>query len=283
MLVNPSSNSIMLSFTNQPDEFTVKNLFSIIEVCSYTTIKHNLINLKENTYNSDEVIIMYVFKGQGLISVNERTYGVKTNDICILDNKEKILISNNDWGVNYIIVKSNSFKNILLNSINGTEVFSLKNRTKFHHILDQIHNNHFSKPNTKIHLSYLLGSLLDLINNEVNVISTKQEDPITKAILECINIIENNFGTNLRVSEIADQLGFNLSYFTRKFTEKITIPPYQYLLTRRIDHAKYLLVSTSKKVSEILEICGFQNETNFYYVFKKKVAITPKEYRKAHI
>ena len=57
-------------------------------------------------------------------------------------------------------------------------------------------------------------------------------------------------------------------------------PSFEYLLTKRINNAKFLLTATDKSFSDIAYNSGFSSQTYMTYVFKKKTSCTPMQYKK---
>ena len=56
--------------------------------------------------------------------------------------------------------------------------------------------------------------------------------------------------------------------------------PRQYVTKMKIDYAKELLMINRYNISEIAELCGFENVYYFSNVFKKQVGISPIAYIK---
>ena len=52
------------------------------------------------------------------------------------------------------------------------------------------------------------------------------------------------------------------------------------MISKRIDMAQALLLSTDEAVLDIAFQCGFNNSTNFNRAFKKITGISPTEYRR---
>ncbi len=55
--------------------------------------------------------------------------------------------------------------------------------------------------------------------------------------------------------------------------------PVKYITQLRVEKAKELLITNRYKVSEIAEMCGFENVYYFSNVFKKQVGVSPKTYK----
>ena len=57
----------------------------------------------------------------------------------------------------------------------------------------------------------------------------------------------------------------------------------QYVIKKRIDRARYLIITTDKKISTIASECGFNDMSYFAKQFKRIVGISPKEYKKGAV
>ena len=57
------------------------------------------------------------------------------------------------------------------------------------------------------------------------------------------------------------------------------MPPVKYVTMLKLDKAKELLITGHYTISEIVEICGFENIYYFSTVFKKHFGVSPKNYR----
>ena len=72
----------------------------------------------------------------------------------------------------------------------------------------------------------------------------------------------------------------NLSFrrFGELFKENYSITPNRYIIHRRIEYAKTLLVSKLFTVEQIAEMCGFSDVYYFSKVFKKLTGIAPSKW-----
>ena len=90
----------------------------------------------------------------------------------------------------------------------------------------------------------------------------------------------NNFKDNPSLEKTAAISGYSPNYFSKIFTELTGKGYVDFLNTLKVTHAKMLLSSTDKTVSEIAFTCGFSSLSNFYRVFKNELSIAPLDYRK---
>ena len=77
--------------------------------------------------------------------------------------------------------------------------------------------------------------------------------------------------------------GLSYSYFKKLFIEKYGMPPVKYVNKLKINRACELLISNRFTVSEISEMCGFENTYYFSTVFKNYMGVSPKQFSKENI
>ena len=84
----------------------------------------------------------------------------------------------------------------------------------------------------------------------------------------------------ISVQDVASAVSLSPSHFSRQFKARTGYSPYEYIVLRRIDKAKYLLTSTKQSVGEIAYATGYNSEENFSHSFQKHVGISPGLFRK---
>ena len=67
----------------------------------------------------------------------------------------------------------------------------------------------------------------------------------------------------------------------RIFKKAFGVTPYAYLLSKKIDFSKKLLISTNLSISQIADKLCFADEYYFSNIFKNKVGVAPSAYRKS--
>ena len=82
------------------------------------------------------------------------------------------------------------------------------------------------------------------------------------------------------VQDAAATVSLSPSHFSRQFKARTGYSPYEYIVLRRIDKAKYMLASTELSVKEIAYATGYNSEENFIHSFRKNVGVAPGIFRK---
>ncbi len=98
---------------------------------------------------------------------------------------------------------------------------------------------------------------------------------------ECIDYITS------RISKVSVKIlseRFNMPpnlfcYYFRKVTGKTFK---RFILEKRLELAKFMLLNTEKRVSEIASKLGYSDTSNFTHFFKRLTGMSPAEYKKRH-
>lgn len=103
---------------------------------------------------------------------------------------------------------------------------------------------------------------------------------LLETILSCMQ--EHLSDTGVSLEFIAGSCGVSASYLVRYFKNCMNMTPMQYVDSLRMDIARNLLTTTTQSLRQIVEQCGYLDESNFARKFKKIEGITPMNYRKVN-
>lgn len=87
---------------------------------------------------------------------------------------------------------------------------------------------------------------------------------------------------NLSVAGLAEHMGITSSYLSIFFRKETGVNVSSYITITRIEKACYLLKTTGSKISIIATEVGYTDYRYFTKVFKKKIGLTPSQYRELH-
>lgn len=107
----------------------------------------------------------------------------------------------------------------------------------------------------------------------------RPRDP-NDSIAQAIRYMNQHLLEPLSVQQVAQAVNLSASHFSRQFKARTGYSPYEYIVLRRIDRAKYLLTSTRQSIKEIAYQIGYNSEENFIHSFQKHVGISPGLFRK---
>ena len=102
---------------------------------------------------------------------------------------------------------------------------------------------------------------------------------VTQQINKAKIIIREHFLEKLTPESIAEQVCMGYSRFRHVFKEDTGCSPAQYIQKLKIQKSKELLTYTILSSQQIAYEVGFQNPDYFCRIFKKKIGLTPIDYR----
>lgn len=98
-----------------------------------------------------------------------------------------------------------------------------------------------------------------------------------------LNYIEVNYRSDITIEKIADVCGFSCSHFMKFFKNSMGSSFTSYLNDYRLSMAARLLLSSDDNIIDVAADCGYENLSYFNRIFKKKYGVTPSLYRKSSI
>ena len=103
-----------------------------------------------------------------------------------------------------------------------------------------------------------------------------------KNIERAVAYIDEYFFTEIDLNKIASNSGYCTDRFRNIFKSVTGVTPKKYILDKRLNYAKKLLIETNDSVEEISLQSGFNYYSRFSLFFKEQTGMSPTEYRKQH-
>lgn len=248
----------------------------------------------------EDMEIVYVKKGSGIISVNLTDYEVYAGSfVVILPGQLHSIATKNLNRMEYEnIIFSTDLLQSKLFDISETEylmpffagnipipVYFYKGVPQYEEIvslLDKCDKLGTEKPEgsellIKAHLLTIIFLLINKCRLSVSrIIKPKNLDRMKTAL----KYIELHYNEKITIDEIAKETGCAPSYFMKIFKKNLGVPFIEYLNDYRLIMGARLLTETSKSIMEISYLIGFDNLSYFNRCFKKKYNMSPGKFRK---
>ena len=122
------------------------------------------------------------------------------------------------------------------------------------------------------------GALLQLISFLLPRPKVRRSETRETYLNRAKAYIDSNYCYDIRIQDIARQLGIDRSYIYRLFMELEHMAPTDYLLSRRLEHARSVLESGGSPAAAAYS-CGFADPESLQYHFQNSCGMTPEEYR----
>lgn len=126
----------------------------------------------------------------------------------------------------------------------------------------------------------ILSLLVKQVQNNMSFLASPNYATAKKNIDKVIEYLRDQYDDKYSLEEAAQIARLSPYHFIRTFKAYTSKSPYEYLMFVKINKAKELLSSNMYSITEICFMCGFNSLSNFINYFRKKVGISPSEYRK---
>jgi len=165
-------------------------------------------------------------------------------------------------------------RNIPLNSL-----IVMKDPHIFENLLIRLHEEIYYNPDpemsilsNEIHSAFVrLFRLFNKPSNQSNI-----PDPIS----EIKQVLDYNYRSHHSLKSLSELSGYSIPYLCEKFSQHYQYPPIEYLIRRRIQISTYFLENTDWNISEIAMKAGYDDLYYFSRLFKKRIGVSPSQYRK---
>lgn len=230
---------------------------------------------------SQVFVIEYIVSGSGYIEINGEKYKLNPNDAYVIhpgDYCEYYSDAENPYKKYWVNFTAQMHFSDFLNvyQINDRVIRNIDLSEYFKKIfaLESISN---LSENFYLHFSKIAYDIFHTIalHNQKAV----DERPFDLPIL-IRNELREHVQTPITVNDIAKKFYRSKNDIICQFKKRYNTTPYAFLIDLRILLAKRLLMGTDKSIAKIASELCFYSEFHFSNCFKKKVGISPNEFRK---
>ena len=251
--------------------------------------------------------IGYFNNCHGTFTLKDKQYSIEPGDIFIFRSNEQHHVTEICGDEDIVSMGFHFFPDLFWSHSNDnfdakyTKVFSTKNKNfvnrlprgdqataQIRQLLDLI-SAEFETQSEDYGLiikSYLIAILVLVIRlysaEEMGEMRTAV--PVTseniRRIQAAIDYIDQHITEDLTLRELSGVANMSTSYFSQLFKELNGFSAWDYIISKRVDQAQKLLISSNESIYNIALQSGFNNTTNFYKAFKKITGVSPSTYRK---
>lgn len=125
----------------------------------------------------------------------------------------------------------------------------------------------------KLYLQYVIQTTKDFLE------SSNSEQSVAEILKK---YVDQHYAEDIHTSDIADVFFIDSDYGSKLFKKQFGISFKNYIIQKRIDTSKQLLLHTDLSINAVSINVGYENYSYFTRLFKKLEGITPTEYRIKH-
>ncbi|MBQ6823743.1 MAG: AraC family transcriptional regulator [Clostridia bacterium] len=247
-------------------------------------MKYSETPLGQHRHFHDDEQLLYIEEGFATVRVEGREYPASGGDLVIFSRHERHAVAvegalykrysvhlegeqSDDFLASVLIDRGEAFRHV----IHAPELGSL-----FRELEEEFS---VERP--------LRGRMLGLRLQEIFVTLFRREPSLfvkkEAAPMQRIRrYIEENFRKELTLSKLAEEHNISCSHLSHQFKAVTGYAPMEYLLVCRMTAAQKRLAETDCSVREIVEECGFSDQSNFSRSFRRRMGCSPLEFRKKY-
>ena len=229
--------------------------------------------------NCDHSSLYYVNTGKIRFSLPCDKFDAQTGDVILLPKGEGAVLENTSDEEASLFYVAFRMKDGRHASELGIDMISGKGKAGYRHRFIDINDMYLSgAPACSIKTESLFYDLIyELISDKLT--SNKKYETDMR-IIKAVQFININYYKKITVNELCKISGYSVSHLRRLFMREYGVSPSQYIIDRKIEMAKEMLIEHPEKtVDEISELIGMCNTAYFCRIFKERVGVSPKKFR----
>lgn len=111
------------------------------------------------------------------------------------------------------------------------------------------------------------------------LLKLRQKKEINKLSDQIAVFISKELHHKISLDMLCEAFHYSKNHIINVFKEEYNLTPFEYINNLRIQEAEHLLEVTSDSIHNIAQLCGFDNYSHFYRLFRRKNAVSPVEWR----
>jgi AraC-like DNA-binding protein len=92
--------------------------------------------------------------------------------------------------------------------------------------------------------------------------------------------VEEHLSQSIHIVDLSGAVGLSVPHFSRAFALSFGEPPHLYVIQRRLDRARHLMLTSDMALSELAVACGFNDQAHFCRLFRQHTGRTPAAWRR---
>lgn len=230
----------------------------------------------------NEYIFLYCLKGEGWITINNKTIKLTPNTAFIIpkNTPHKYGSSLKDpWSIYWIHFSGNYadvfYERFSKEKENNIPIPFDENKIVLLKDIITVLENELNEEKTEF-IHFRLSSFLSSV-----CYSNLLENTIADKISQSISYMKNNLNQLITIEKLAHEACYSVSRYSELFKQKTGYSPIMYFIRLKIQKACEYLYFTNMSIKEICKEVGFEDPYYFSRMFKKQIGISPMQYKKS--
>ncbi|ULG71402.1 transcriptional regulator AryK [Macrococcus brunensis] len=246
---------------------------------------------RQNTISrSNGLRLILILKGEMNCTINEVQGSYSAGDIILLNHRDSYSFSHLadayiSLNIRYFFIKK-MIDHYALQSFDFTSVsMNHQFHVKLQDILAKIGMISLRKiSNYRLHIEQQIMELLLTLSRNVPRIQTRmnEEDSTDIRLMRVRQYIDEHYHETINLQQVADLVDLSPAYLSKLFRQKMNTGFNHYVSSVRLEQVLIDLTYTQTAITDIALKNGFSNSAILSRFFKKRMGMTPSEYRHKH-
>ncbi len=230
----------------------------------------------------DHYLIHYIMSGEGTFTVDTRTYKLHAGQFFIIYPSQVASYFADEydpWEYAWVGFNGIEAERLLQMTDFSREnpIISYNDSSKLRDHLLNIYTSSGSATHSE---SQMTGHLYLFLSSLISVSETVKNNAYGNSayIEKALKFIQYNYSSDIRVEDIASNVGLSRSHLHRIFVQNLSVSPNEFLIKFRINKACSLLKNSNLSINSIANSVGFNDPLYFSRVFKKIKGTPPSQY-----
>ena len=234
----------------------------------------------DRPFGRDDFLLFYVAKGKEHFFLDAETVADEGSFIFFRPHEKQKHIYKEEKTGEFYYVHFNAPLDFDLFGFASSFVYNSKLSTSvcdlFEEIISELQRKQPAYEKICVSKLFTLLSVLERKTKKESSLQSRYFDKISFVIQKMNKEYEKNY----TLDDYAKICNMSKFHFIRVFKDITGASPLEYRNTIRIEHVKEQLIDTNMSISEIAERSGYASASYFCDAFKKRMGVSPSDYRK---
>lgn len=231
--------------------------------------------------NYEFCTIEYVFKGSGELKINGESYTPGEDSIYILakgSNHRYAPNRDNPWH-KYFFVIDGELMERLFKAYRMEQVYYIPDCPQLKHYFEEMMALNPNAESINEQGALLFHQFINELSKCVYGVPSILPPEVEKLKLT----LDSSMTSSFNLVEYAQKSEYSEAHLIRIFRSAFGVTPYDYLMSKKLEFAKRLLLYSSFSIKEIAAHLVFSDQYYFSNYFKMKTGLSPKNYKNKYI
>lgn len=239
-----------------------------------------------HTHYHDCHQLLYIVSGQVEVTVDGTAFSADAGSVVLFSRFEEHSVkpvgdTYHRYTLRLTPRTEERFASILVNRARGFRrvLHAPETESLFSSITEEVRQD---RPWREEQLEALLRQLLVSICRKMPEAALAADTPGGEVVRKLQRRFESRYAESVSLAELAAEYHLSPSYLSHLFKQITGASVMGYLQDCRLTAAKNLLAATNLSVGEVVEQCGFKDNSNFSQLFRRETGLTPSAFRRKH-